>query len=150
MLKGLVALFCWLSVENTQGDTRCYQPCTHLNKFINNQVSEPWESIIKETCTKIFWDSSQEHIEIWAATSWAIWYSRNQLVHGHPLPSPQDTIDLASRLLNDFHKVNAVQSMAHWCTIITSLSWHRVWPLVSLCSTQFPCCFFWQVLCPSH
>ena len=30
----------------------------------------------------------------------------------------------------------------HWCTIIVSLSWHRVWPLVSLCSTQFPYYFF--------
>jgi hypothetical protein len=60
---------------------------------------------------KIFRDTSRKHIEIWVVTSWAIWYSRNQFFHGHPFPSPQDKMDLASRLLNDFHIVNAMQSM---------------------------------------
>ena len=62
--------------------------------------------------SKIFRDTAREQLEIWAVTSWAIWYSRNQVVHGHPLLSPQDTMDLASRLLNDYHRVTAVQSMA--------------------------------------
>ena len=43
--------------------------------------------------SKIFIDTAREQLEIWAVTSWAIWYSRNQVVHGHPLLSPQDTVD---------------------------------------------------------
>jgi hypothetical protein len=62
--------------------------------------------------SKIFRDTSREQIKIWTVTSWAIWYSQNQFVHGHPLLSPQDTMDLESRLLNDYHRVTAVQSMA--------------------------------------
>ncbi|GMY14317.1 hypothetical protein FCV25MIE_09556 [Fagus crenata] len=50
-------------------------------------------------------------VEIWAVTTWAISYARNKFVHEQYLPLPQDTLDMAVRLLNDFQRVTAVQRL---------------------------------------
>ena len=58
--------------------------------------------------SKIFQTMSREVVELWAVTAWAIWYARNKFVHENFLPTPQATIDMAIRLLNDFKRVTAV------------------------------------------
>uniref|UniRef100_A0A2N9FNQ8 Reverse transcriptase domain-containing protein n=1 Tax=Fagus sylvatica TaxID=28930 RepID=A0A2N9FNQ8_FAGSY len=51
---------------------------------------------------------SCEVVELWVVTAWAIWYARNKFVHENFLPTPQATIDMAIRLLNDFKRVTDV------------------------------------------
>uniref|UniRef100_A0A2N9HN71 Reverse transcriptase domain-containing protein n=1 Tax=Fagus sylvatica TaxID=28930 RepID=A0A2N9HN71_FAGSY len=57
--------------------------------------------------SKILNTMSSEVVEMWAAIGWAIWYARNKFVHEKFLPTPQATIDMAIRLLNDFKRVTA-------------------------------------------
>ncbi|GMY05014.1 putative ribonuclease h protein, partial [Fagus crenata] len=61
--------------------------------------------------SRIFQELPRELMEIWAVTTWAIWYARNKFVHEQYLPLPQDTLDMVVRLLNDFHRVTAVQRL---------------------------------------
>ena len=60
---------------------------------------------------RIFKDLPRDLVELWAVTTWAIWFARNKFVHEQYLPPPQDTLDMAIRLLNDFQRVTAMQRL---------------------------------------
>ncbi|GMY39609.1 putative ribonuclease h protein [Fagus crenata] len=60
---------------------------------------------------QFFQDMACEMRELWAVTCWAIWYARNKFIHESLLLPPQQTLDMATRLLRDYQIVKSGQHL---------------------------------------
>uniref|UniRef100_A0A2N9FDP4 Reverse transcriptase domain-containing protein n=1 Tax=Fagus sylvatica TaxID=28930 RepID=A0A2N9FDP4_FAGSY len=56
-------------------------------------------------------DLTCELSALWAVTCWAIWHARNKFIHENMLLPPQQTLDMATRLLRDYQIVQSGQQM---------------------------------------
>lgn len=60
---------------------------------------------------QFFQDMECETRELWAVICWAIWYARNKFIHESLLLPPQQTLDMATRLLRDYQIVKSGQHL---------------------------------------
>lgn len=62
-------------------------------------------------CMDIGENGTRDELELFTAIAWALWQSRNARVHSKRLRDARDTIDLAGRVLGDFHLCNQIDSV---------------------------------------